>query len=115
MSEIAARVKAIIVDKLGVEESEVTNEASFTNDLGATKESVELIRKAKSEGVDITCETGPEPSRGTSSSWLHRESRHTECSDSQNPSRPDATRPTGACCGIGKSAAVLPVEAQHNH
>ena len=34
MSEIASRVKAIIVDKLGVEESEVTNEASFTNDLG---------------------------------------------------------------------------------
>ena len=31
MSEIASRVKAIIVDKLGVEESEVTNEASFTN------------------------------------------------------------------------------------
>ena len=35
MSEIASRVKAIIVDKLGVEESEVTNEASFTKDLGA--------------------------------------------------------------------------------
>ena len=35
MSEIASRVKAIIVDKLGVEESEVTPEASFTNDLGA--------------------------------------------------------------------------------
>ena len=31
MSEIASKVKAIIVDKLGVEESEVTNEASFTN------------------------------------------------------------------------------------
>ena len=35
MSEIASRVKAIIVDKLGVEESEVTTEASFTNDLGS--------------------------------------------------------------------------------
>ena len=35
MSEIASKVKAIIVDKLGVEESEVKNEASFTNDLGA--------------------------------------------------------------------------------
>ena len=44
MSEIAARVKAIIVDKLGVEESEVTNEASFTNDLGADSlDTVELI------------------------------------------------------------------------
>jgi len=32
---LATRVKKIIVDKLGVEEAEVTNEASFTNDLGA--------------------------------------------------------------------------------
>ena len=35
MSEVAQRVKSIIVDKLGVEESEVTETASFTNDLGA--------------------------------------------------------------------------------
>ena len=35
MSDIAQKVKSIIVDKLGVEESEVVNEASFTNDLGA--------------------------------------------------------------------------------
>ena len=35
MSEITERVKSIIVDKLSVEESEVTNDASFTNDLGA--------------------------------------------------------------------------------
>ena len=34
MSTIAERVKKIIVDKLGVNESEVTNEASFVNDLG---------------------------------------------------------------------------------
>jgi acyl carrier protein len=35
MSDIASRVKAIIVDKLGVDENEVVTEASFTNDLGA--------------------------------------------------------------------------------
>ena len=35
MSEIAKKVTAIIVDKLGVDEAEVTREASFTNDLGA--------------------------------------------------------------------------------
>ena len=47
MSEIASRVKAIIVDKLGVEESEVTTEASFTNDLGADSlDTVELDRKS---------------------------------------------------------------------
>ena len=50
MSEIASRVKAIIVDKLGVEESEVTNEASFTNDLGADSlDTVELIMEFEKE------------------------------------------------------------------
>src|SRR5690606_41459529 len=44
MSDIASRVKAIIVDKLGVDESEVVAEASFTNDLGADSlDTVELI------------------------------------------------------------------------
>ena len=50
MSEIAERVKAIIVDKLSVEESEVTNEASFTNDLGADSlDTVELIMECEKE------------------------------------------------------------------
>ena len=35
MSDISEKVKAIIVDKLGIDVNEVTNEASFTNDLGA--------------------------------------------------------------------------------
>ena len=35
MSAVADKVKAIIVEKLGVEESQVVNEASFSNDLGA--------------------------------------------------------------------------------
>ena len=44
MSEVANKVKAIIVDKLGVDESEVTETASFTNDLGADSlDTVELI------------------------------------------------------------------------
>ncbi|MBR2298630.1 MAG: acyl carrier protein [Bacteroidales bacterium] len=44
MSEIASKVKAIIVDKLGVDENEVTPNASFTNDLGADSlDTVELI------------------------------------------------------------------------
>ena len=55
MSEIASRVKAIIVDKLGVEESEVTPEASFTNDLGADSlDTVELIMEFEKEfGITI--------------------------------------------------------------
>ena len=55
MSENASRVKAIIVDKLGVEESEVTNEASFTNDLGADSlDTVELIMEFEKEfGISI--------------------------------------------------------------
>ncbi len=44
MSDIATKVKAIIIDKLGVDEAEVTHEASFTNDLGADSlDTVELI------------------------------------------------------------------------
>ena len=44
MSEIESKVKAIIVDKLGVNEDEVKPEASFTNDLGADSlDTVELI------------------------------------------------------------------------
>jgi len=55
MSEIQERVKAIIVDKLGVEESEVTMEASFTNDLGADSlDTVELIMEFEKEfGISI--------------------------------------------------------------
>ncbi len=50
MSEIAQKVKSIIVEKLGVEESEVTAEASFTNDLGADSlDTVELIMEFEKE------------------------------------------------------------------
>lgn len=44
MSDIEAKVKEIICDKLSVDEAEVTNEASFANDLGADSlDTVELI------------------------------------------------------------------------
>jgi len=50
MSEIADKVKQIIVDKLGVDEGEVTHEASFTNDLGADSlDTVELIMEFEKE------------------------------------------------------------------
>ena len=50
MSDIAKRVKQIIIDKLGVEESEVTPEASFNNDLGADSlDTVELIMEFEKE------------------------------------------------------------------
>tara|TARA_B100001059_G_C17250044_1_gene293832 strand:+ start:148 stop:384 length:237 start_codon:yes stop_codon:yes gene_type:complete len=50
MSDISEKVKAIIVDKLGVDETEVTNEASFTNDLGADSlDTVELIMEFEKE------------------------------------------------------------------
>lgn len=50
MSDIKSKVISIIVDKLGVEESEVTNEASFTNDLGADSlDTVELIMEFEKE------------------------------------------------------------------
>jgi len=44
MSELESKVKKIIVEKLGVDESEVTLKANFTNDLGADSlDTVELI------------------------------------------------------------------------
>ena len=55
MSEVTERVKAIIVDKLGVSESEVTPEATFTQDLGADSlDTVELIKEFEKEfGIQI--------------------------------------------------------------
>ena len=50
MSDVQTKVAAIIVDKLGVEESEVTSEANFTNDLGADSlDTVELIMEFEKE------------------------------------------------------------------
>ena len=50
MSDIASRIKSIIVDKLGVDEKEVTPQASFTNDLGADSlDTVELIMEFEKE------------------------------------------------------------------
>ncbi|MFN3529495.1 MAG: acyl carrier protein [Bacteroidia bacterium] len=50
MSEISQKVVSIIIDKLGVDESEVTPEASFTNDLGADSlDTVELIMEFEKE------------------------------------------------------------------
>lgn len=50
MSEIANRVKKIIVDKLGIDEADVTNEASFTGDLGADSlDTVELMMEFEKE------------------------------------------------------------------
>ncbi len=55
MMNIAEEVKAIIVDKLGVDPSEVTETANFTNDLGADSlDTVELIMEfEKKFGIDM--------------------------------------------------------------
>lgn len=60
MSEIAERVKAIIVDKLSVNESEVTPEATFAQDLGADSlDTVELIMEFEKEfGITIPDDQG---------------------------------------------------------
>ncbi len=53
-NDIEAKVTSIIVEKLGVEEADVTAEASFTNDLGADSlDTVELIMEFEKE-FDIT-------------------------------------------------------------
>jgi acyl carrier protein len=56
MSAVAAKVKEIIVNKLGVEESQITDDASFTNDLGADSlDTVELIMEFEKE-FNVTIE-----------------------------------------------------------
>jgi acyl carrier protein len=53
-NDIEAKVRSIIVEKLGVEEADITREASFTNDLGADSlDTVELIMEFEKE-FDIT-------------------------------------------------------------
>ena len=55
MSDVAAKVKEIIVEKLGVDPSEVTENASFTNDLGADSlDIVELVMDFEKQfGIEI--------------------------------------------------------------
>ena len=55
MSDISARVKKIVVEHLGVEESKVTDAASFIDDLGADSlDTVELVMAFEEEfGVEI--------------------------------------------------------------
>ncbi len=53
-NDLEAKVKAIIVEKLGVDEADITHEASFTNDLGADSlDTVELIMEFEKE-FDLT-------------------------------------------------------------
>ena len=55
MSDVADRVKKIVVEHLGVEESKVTDNASFIDDLGADSlDTVELVMAFEEEfGVEI--------------------------------------------------------------
>ena len=55
MSDIAERVKKIVVEHLGVEENKVTPEASFIDDLGADSlDTVELVMAFEEEfGIEI--------------------------------------------------------------
>ena len=55
MGDIDTRVKEIIMNKLGVDDGQVTSEASFTNDLGADSlDTVELVMAFEEEfGIEI--------------------------------------------------------------
>jgi len=55
MSDIEARVKSVVVEQLGVDEAEVTNAASFVDDLGADSlDTVELVMALEEEfGTEI--------------------------------------------------------------
>ncbi len=54
MADLEAKVKAIIADKLGVEEDDIAPDSSFTNDLGADSlDTVELIMEFEKD-FDVT-------------------------------------------------------------
>ena len=55
MADLEAKVKSIIAEQLGVEEAEVTNDASFVDDLGADSlDTVELVMALEEEfGMEI--------------------------------------------------------------
>ncbi|NUQ80155.1 MAG: acyl carrier protein [Bacteroidetes bacterium] len=55
MANVSEKVKEIIIEKLGVDATQITNEASFTNDLGADSlDTVELIMEfEKAFGITI--------------------------------------------------------------
>ena len=65
MSSVSDKVKAIIVDQLGVDEDEVTMEASFTDDLGADSlDIVELVMAFEEEfSIEIPDEEAEKISR----------------------------------------------------
>jgi acyl carrier protein len=55
MSDVETRVKSVVIEQLGVEESEVKNESSFVDDLGADSlDTVELVMALEEEfGTEI--------------------------------------------------------------
>ena len=82
MSDIEARVKKIIAEQLGVEESQVTNEKAFVADLGADSlDTVELVMALEDEfGIEIPTKT-PRRSprcrtRSTTPTSIKRPDRH---------------------------------------
>jgi len=68
MSDIEARVKKIIAEQLGVEESQVTNEKAFVADLGADSlDTVELVMALEDEfGIEIPDEDAEKNHHGAS-------------------------------------------------
>ena len=74
---VAEKVKSIIVEQLGVDEDEVTPEASFTDDLGADSlDIVELVMAFEEEfGIEIPDEEAEKISNVQRGRGLHREQR----------------------------------------
>ena len=73
MSTVEEKVKAIIVEKLGVDEADITPEASFTNDLGADSlDIVELVMEFEKQfGITIPDEDAEKISTvGDANSYL---------------------------------------------
>ena len=70
MSDIAERVKKIVVEHLGVDEDKVTESATFIDDLGADSlDTVELVMAFEEEFGSRSPTTPPRRSRPTATPW----------------------------------------------
>ena len=71
MSDIEARVKKIIAEQLGVEESQVTNEKAFVADLGADSlDTVELVMALEDEFDCLTAEDADSALKRMDEEWV---------------------------------------------
>ena len=100
---VADKVKSIIVEQLGVDEEEVTPDASFVDDLGADSlDTVELVMAFEEEfGIEIPDEDAEKITRVQRSRRLHRAARQ-----DQEVARPGGADAAPRGSGVTRTEAI---------